>query len=229
VGPGVEPPLALLRSVAEKEGKLCAELLYSSLPPSADAMLDIIPRSNGFVHTVIEAYNQHHTLIVRPDDVWLAILTQFCFFVNGNAEALRHVFVSHAGKKELEIVEGGTRYSMDPAYMARQMTHLMEQHILDDSLREWIMPSFTTTTAVDSATSAIVMMGTMKAYFSYQFGLKCGIPKVTLEGEKRDWEDILHRLDRLKKYGVQTIAWYHLLRPVISHPWQQIFEALPPS
>ena len=212
----MDPPLALLRAVAEKQGELCAELLYSSLPPSSDAILDIIPQRNGFVHTVIEAYNRHRALIVRPDDVWLAILTQFSFFVNGNAEALRHVFVAHEGKKELEIVGGGTRYSMDPASMARQMTHLMQQNIIDESLQEWIMPSFTTTTATDSATSAIVMMGTMKAYFSYKFGLMCGIPKVTLEGEKRDWEDILHRLERLKKYGVQTIAWYHLLRPVIS-------------
>ena len=65
------------------------------------------------------------------------------------------------------------------------------------------MPSFTTTTAIDSATSVTVMMGTMKAYFSHEFGLLCGIPKVTLEGEKRDWED---RLERLKTYGVQTIA-----------------------
>jgi hypothetical protein len=77
------------------------------------------------------------------------------------------------------------------------------------------MPSFTTTTAIYSATSAIMMMGAMKAYF-YRFGLMCGIPKVTLEGEKSDWEDILHRLERLKKYGVQTIAWYHHLRPTIS-------------
>ena len=213
---GEDPPLALLRAVAEKQGKLCAKLLYSSLPPGSDAMLDIIPQRNGFVHTVIEAYNQHRALIIRPDDVWLAILTQFCFFVNGNAEALRHEFVAHEGRKELEIVAGGNQYSMDPAYMACQMTHLMQQHIIDESLREWILPSFTTTTATDSATSAIVMMGMMKAYFSYKFGLKCGIPKVTLEGEKKDWEDILHRLERLKKYGVQTIAWYHLLRPVIS-------------
>ena len=105
---------------------------------------------------------------------------------------------------------------MDPAFMAYQMTYLMQQHVLDESLREWIMPSFTTTTATDSATSAIVMMGTMKEFFSYVFDLRCGIPKVTLEGEKSDWEDILRRLERLKQYGVQTIAWYHLLRPVIS-------------
>ena len=211
-----DPTLALLRAVAEKQAESCTELLHSSFHPSSDEMLDTFPQRNGFVHTVIEAYNRHRALIVRPDDVWLAILTQFCFFVNGNAENLRNVFVAHEGKKELVIQAGGDRYSMNPAYMAVQMTHLMQQHIIDESLQEWITPSFTTTTATDTATSAIVMMGTMKEYFSYSFHLLCGIPKVTLEGEKRDWEDILHRLERLKKYGIQTIAWYHLLRPVIS-------------
>jgi hypothetical protein len=122
VGSGEDPPLALLRAVAEKQSELCAELLYSSLPPTSDAIQDIIPQRNGLVYTVIEAYNRHRALIVRPDDVWLAILTQFCFFVNGNEEALRHVFVAHEGKQELEVLEGGNRYNMDPADMARQMT-----------------------------------------------------------------------------------------------------------
>ncbi|KAL4063612.1 hypothetical protein V8B97DRAFT_2106052 [Scleroderma yunnanense] len=218
VGAGQNPSLALLRAVAWKQSQICDELLHSSLPPSSDAVRNIIPQSNGFVHTVVEAYNRHRALIIRPDDVWLAILTQFSFFVNGNAEALRSVFVAHKGKKELVIVSlKDNRYTMDPGGMASQMTKLMQEHIIDKSLREWILPSFSTTTTTDNATSAIVMMGTMKEYFSYKFGLLCGIPRVTLEGEKRDWEDIVHRLERLKKYGVQTIAWYHLLRPILSH------------
>ena len=58
---------------------------------------------------------------------------------------------------------------------------------------------------------------TLKAYFSYVYcGIECGIPRVTLEGEKSDWENILTRLEKLKEYGLQTIAWYHLLFPVIS-------------
>jgi hypothetical protein len=44
----------------------------------------------------------------------------------------------------------------------------------------------------------------------------CGIPRVTLEGEKKDWENILTRLEKLKEYGDETTAWYHLLVPVIS-------------
>jgi hypothetical protein len=35
----------------------------------------IVPFKHGLVHTVLEAYNQHHALVLRPDDIWLAILS----------------------------------------------------------------------------------------------------------------------------------------------------------
>jgi hypothetical protein len=47
------------------------------------------PCHNGFVQGVIEAYNGHHAISIRPDDVWLGILTQFSFYVNANSEQLR--------------------------------------------------------------------------------------------------------------------------------------------
>ena len=39
------------------------------------------------------------------------------------------------------------------------------------------------------------------SYFSYTMILTCGIPSVTLEGEKSDWERLLTRLDKLDSFG----------------------------
>ncbi|KAF8887882.1 hypothetical protein CPB84DRAFT_1786686 [Gymnopilus junonius] len=36
-------------------------------------------KHNGFVDTVISAYNEHHHLVLRPDDVWIAISGQLNF------------------------------------------------------------------------------------------------------------------------------------------------------
>jgi hypothetical protein len=143
-------------------------------------------------------------------------LVQFSFFVNGNAELLRSQFVSHEGKKELVVKAVGTRYTVDFGHMARTMTAEIEKNVVDPSLRAWIMPEFSTTTTNDTTVCSMVMMATLKEYFSYKFCLDCGIPRVTLEGEKRDWEKILERLEKLKEYGVQSIAWYHLLVPIVS-------------
>ncbi|KAJ7478280.1 hypothetical protein FB451DRAFT_1172615 [Mycena latifolia] len=35
---------------------------------------------NSFVDTVLCAYTHHHALVIRPDDVWLAVVSQFSFY-----------------------------------------------------------------------------------------------------------------------------------------------------
>ncbi|KAF7358868.1 hypothetical protein MSAN_01226900 [Mycena sanguinolenta] len=159
----------------------------------------------------------YNTMVLRPDDVWLSILCQFNFFVNANRELLRASFVAHEGKRELTIINVGTRWSLDFGSMARQMGDLINKTVSDPTLREWAIPTFSTTTATDTTVASVMLMATLKQYFEMRFvGTKCGIPRVTLEGEKADWVDILGRLEKLKEYGVETVAWYHLLRPVIA-------------
>jgi hypothetical protein len=79
--------------------------------------------------TAIMSYNEHRALILRPDDVWLAILTQFNFFVNANAEALRSQFVSHDGQKELTVTIAGSQYTADYGHMADAMTKEIEKNL----------------------------------------------------------------------------------------------------
>ena len=207
----IQTPSSLLSSTNYNQNG--SEIFQSSFPKTSS---DILPYNDGFVGTILNAYNRHRALIIRPDDVWLAILVQFSFFVNGNAELLRSQFVSHEGKKELIVEAVGTRYTVDFGHMSRTMVDEIEKNVVDPSLRVWIMPKFSTTTINDTTVCSMVMMATLKEYFSYKFVLLCGIPRVTLEGEKKDWENILQRLEKLKEYGIQTIAWYHLLVPVIS-------------
>lgn len=54
-----------------------------------------------------------------------------------------------------------------------------------------------------------------RRYFEYEIRLRCGIPSVTLEGTKSDWESILTRLDKLSQFGEQTTAWAELLKPIL--------------
>ena len=47
----------------------------------------ICERSSGLVHTLEAAYSNHRHLVLRPDDVWHAILAQFSIYVNQTARA----------------------------------------------------------------------------------------------------------------------------------------------
>ena len=74
-----------------------------------------------FVDVVTIAYNEHHDLVWRPDDVWQAILTQFSLYVMKNSEALRDKFVDFKGKRELTIETLGTLYTVDFGCLAKRM------------------------------------------------------------------------------------------------------------
>ncbi|KAJ7817928.1 hypothetical protein B0H14DRAFT_3089598 [Mycena olivaceomarginata] len=198
------------------------EILQYSLGPALGSRTgtdtDKIP--NGFVSTLLDAYTQDRAVVIRPDDVWLAILSQFNFFVNAHAELLRANFVAHEGQKRLTfkvVGEGVDRYTVDFGFIARAMAGLVEENVVDPELRAWATPDFTTTTDNDRTVSAVLLMAMLKKYFQYMIMLAgCGIPRVTLEGERSDWVDILNRLEKLKEYGLETTAWYHLLRPVLT-------------
>ena len=95
------------------------------------------PSANGFVHGAILAYNEHHHLHIRPEDIWFAIISQLSFFINAHAEELRHTFVAHEGKKELKVrFESGNRYSVDFGLFAQLMSRLIEENVVDPELRE---------------------------------------------------------------------------------------------
>ncbi|KAH9098426.1 hypothetical protein Ae201684P_017638 [Aphanomyces euteiches] len=174
-----------------------------------------VPSTNGFVRGAIQAYNQHHNLEVRPDDVWLAIMVQFGLFVNGNAEKLRQGLVKHEGQKELVVVDNATLLSANYGKFATRMVQAMEEHLVDPALSEWILPSFTTTTDNDKIVGSVVMMATMKKYFSFRFKNACGLPNVTLLGTVEDWEDIRARVDKLADFGEDLIEWTCMLSGIL--------------
>lgn len=190
------------------------QLIQSSFLPH-DFPHSVVGNPNGFVNAAIKAYNTHLHLSIRPEDVWISILAQFSVYVNANAEELRSKFVAHEEQKGLVIGDVGSIHSYDFGIFANRMTSELEKNVLDKELRQWIMPSFTTTTYTDQTVAAVVMMGTLQKYFTYTCSLACGLPSVTLLGERSDWEGILMKLEKLPSFGEETRQWYGLLKPVI--------------
>lgn len=207
--------IALLKGACSNEHLECSELLQSSF--DSDLQPAVYPSRNGFVQGVILAYSGHHHLRIRPEDVWFAILTQLGFYINKHAEELRGQFVSFEGKKELEVkFYGGNRYTVDFGIFAQKMSLLIEENVVDPELREWIMPAFSTTTKHDVVVASVLLMGVVQKYFDFKCTILCGLPSVTLLGERADWELILTRLDKLQTFGAEPSQCCTLLKPVIS-------------
>lgn len=197
-----------------------ATIIQSSEVTADDGAL-VRTAKYGLVSAIMDAYNRHHCLVLRPDDVWQAILTQFSFYVNANAEALRDSFVDFKGKKTLVVTMGGTLFSANFASFANRMVdEQIATNLKDKSVTDWLLPAFSTTRSSDRVAASVTIMSTLQSYFEYVCYLMCGIPKVTLEGPPEDWKSLRTKIDRLPQYDIPSSKsvmkqWHALLAPVL--------------
>ncbi|KAF7347958.1 hypothetical protein MSAN_01747900 [Mycena sanguinolenta] len=179
----------------------------------------IIPNGCGFVDTVLSAYTGSHALVLRPDDIWLTVISQFSLYVNANPELLLdHTnFGSREPRQPLVIVDPNS------PQLSTQMGESIQRNVLD---REWALPKFSTTTPHDIAVVSMLRIApaVRKAFLPRTETLHRGIPRVTLDGLRTDWELLLQKLKKLKEYGIPAIAWYHLLHPVVSQIAKSFYD-----
>jgi len=107
----VEPAKVLHRHSGSEERHVATRLsLYREaecgeiIQGTTFAKENIISAENGFVTAVTKAYDGHHHLVLRPDDIWQTIMTQFSFYLNASAEKLRSKFINFEKKKNLVVV-----------------------------------------------------------------------------------------------------------------------------
>ncbi|KAJ5578558.1 uncharacterized protein N7459_007522 [Penicillium hispanicum] len=207
-----------LKDACETEYYRCKKLLQSSISrPPGVSHAQITPSQHGFVRAVWHAYADHHNLILRPEDVWFSIIVQLSFFINAHAEELRSHFVEHRAQKLLKVIDVGTIDSEDTdmGQLAVQLAELIRPSVVDPELCDWIMPSFSTTTTADKIVAAVIVMGTIQNYFSYEMELLCGIPSVTLLGERADWQQLQGKIDKLSTFGEEPTHFASILKPVL--------------
>eukprot|EP00403_Amphidinium_massartii_P028777 CAMPEP_0178399166 /NCGR_PEP_ID=MMETSP0689_2-20121128/15143_1 /TAXON_ID=160604 /ORGANISM="Amphidinium massartii, Strain CS-259" /LENGTH=397 /DNA_ID=CAMNT_0020019941 /DNA_START=32 /DNA_END=1225 /DNA_ORIENTATION=+ len=173
----------------------------------------------GLLSVVTTAYNQHLDLTLDPNDVWVTILAQFSAYVNGGnrAEQLRDRIVDFQGKRQLTVYAAGTLFTVDFGKMAVEMVDEIAKNIKDPSLREWVLPGFSTTTTTDQVCSSVACMAILQSFFEYRFCLCCGIPEVTLRGTVDDWKLLRAKIERLAEFDLEDklmTAWLTFLRPI---------------
>ncbi|EQC29320.1 hypothetical protein SDRG_12989 [Saprolegnia diclina VS20] len=179
--------------------------------------MPFVPSTAGFLDGVGMAYAQHLHLVLRPDDIWLALMSQFALYVDGSSEELRSQLVKHRkGKIELQVLlDGGRVDTIDFGLCANMMIDEMRAHLVDPTLADVLLPNFTTTTLHDRITASILTMATMKKFFDYKILISCGIPTVTLRGSVDDWQQIRSRIEHFRAYGDRMQTWVNLLSGVL--------------
>ncbi|CAL8075317.1 unnamed protein product [Orchesella dallaii] len=135
---------------------------YGDRAPNIPQFISKYLADPGFVSTVVEAYNSHFKLVIRPDDIWAAIMTQFSFYINKNAEKYRSKFVNFEGQRELVIETVGTLHTVSYSWLVNAMTDEIHKNLVDPQVKDWVLPNFSTTTENDKVTVGVVFMASMK-------------------------------------------------------------------
>ncbi|KAG5951056.1 hypothetical protein E4U53_003849 [Claviceps sorghi] len=169
----------------------------------------VYPISDSFVRGAIFAWANHQSLVLRPDVIWFEILVQLNFYMTANAESIRHLFVDFEGKREIRVE--GISWQGAIASFGREI----QRRVKTDWLLGWVMPGFSTSTQNDNMTATVLMMGLTQHYFEFSAELICGIPSITLLGNRDDWVKLYKKLDRLKEWGEEPTQYASRLRPIL--------------
>ncbi|KAK4459653.1 hypothetical protein QBC42DRAFT_274002 [Cladorrhinum samala] len=182
--------------------------IQSSSFPSLSHTSTIYSSKNGFIHSVLEAYNNHHNLVLRPDDIWLAILTQLSFHFNSSPQPSLQPNSPPPSPSPLPQCE---RLEAQPSLRVGSVRSRSEIDLPLPPHLQQFLPAFSTTTQTDQTVASIILLGTAQKYLTYSQGTRCGIPSVTLLGTFSDWRDVYSRCAQLLgsgSLGKQAKQWY---------------------
>jgi methylase of polypeptide subunit release factors len=125
---------------------------------------------------------------VTPDDIWIVIMLFFSKYVIDHAEQLREKLVSHEGKKKLSV-------TTDNEISEKEWDQFFNEIIVQikkntkEGVTKMFECNFTSTGRVEKILSTSVIMETYKKYFDYERVIpECGIQKIHLGGELKDWQ-----------------------------------------
>lgn len=163
----------------------------------------------------VEAYAEHHPLVLSPDMIWLIICQGFSHYINNYAEKYRNIFVNHSGKMDL-VVETGYEILSEEVDWTKILNGFSDEISKNSkgAIIENLVANFSTTGDVERIASQITVMDIVKEYFNFiVIYTICGIPYITIEGTTEDWKSILERLTYLRQFDLDW--WIDRLEPII--------------
>jgi len=175
--------------------------------------------AHGLIATVFIAYNQHYKLELSADDFWLAISQGVSKHINADPEQYRSIFVSHKGKKTLEVPVDELGIAPRSANNENKwptaikwMTDKIQGDIKADLVTLLTSP-FSTTGEVEQTAFNCTLMDSLKNYYEYRFSLCCGLPEVTLHGSPDDFAKMIERVKQLEQLLPDFKWWFDMIQP----------------
>ena len=159
--------------------------------------------NNNFINSILNSYNNHQSIILSPDDLWVMILFYFSSYINKNSEILRKSFVLHENVKELIVKDINIpETEWNPFFINIKNEIIKNTH---PGVVELFECNFTTSTQVHKIISTAIIMDSFKQFFTYtRVMTRCGIKKVKFMGTQDDWILLINKTLSLYSYVVDN-------------------------
>jgi len=170
--------------------------------------------NNGLIQTIHNCYSSHRPLLLTPDVIWLAICQGVSIHINEKMDSLKHVIFIKNKPDKIVVRNDSLGYNEDAwKALISSIANQTKKYTRDD-FYSFFVSQFTTTTEVHKTVYQITLLESYKKVFQYVGESGCGIPSITITGEKKDWELILSKLEMLDKIGLSK--WKASLKPIIN-------------
>lgn len=169
--------------------------------------------NHNLLATIHEAYSNHRPLVLSPDAIWLTISQGVSIHVDMKIDSLKNIVFKKNKPEKISVrndrlTNGSTHWQALINTMSKQV-----QTYAKDDIYNFFVPHFSTSQPVHQTAFELTLLNSFRKIFKYHSYTLCGIPSITLRGEKQDWIDIRDRLVYLDRLGLKH--WHEALLPII--------------
>lgn len=173
-----------------------------------------LPQQSIFFNCMVEAFANHYSVTLSPDIIWTVISQQFSHYINLDPEKYRDKLVNHEGKMELSVE---TKYDLySPKVEWDKILSDFDAQIAQNTkgnIADVMRADFSTTGTTERIASQVMLMSTVKAFFSFVIFYHCGIPSITIEGTPDDWRKIIKKTEGFRSFDLDW--WVDDLTPIL--------------
>ena len=169
-----------------------------------------------FVAMVGTSFANHYSMEISPEDIWFMILDGVRLHVKYNRDQLKDKFVRANADTAIKITDNTLTMNSPGEQWMKNISSIYDSLYkkLPNATRESFNVDFSTSTNVDRFVNKAMVMAVSSEYYSYSVSTLCGIPKMVIKGEKKDWENLKAHFNMITK-ELDMPWWAEQVNPIL--------------
>jgi len=171
-----------------------------------------------FMQALHQAFTKHIPFTLSPEVVWYLICHEIAIHVKQNAEKYAHLFTQTPNKKQVIQIRDDSLVYGDPCNDWAGCIHLFVdpmKHFIGEERVNFFLPKLTTFTDESRTAILVSFMDMVSAHCEFEWLTRCGIPRIYVEGQEKDWQLLLQRTTELAETFKDLEGYFRDLLPVL--------------